>query len=194
MKVSPLLHWQVTCLDIDEHLFLVPYQRNPYFTEQKSLLCQLRDRLCQTNSIEYNHRIALYGTGGVGKTQIAIEYVHRYKRFYNGLYCVSATDKATLISGFQAIAIRTGCIQYTVDITPVDIAKFVLSWLREQDDWLLVIDNLDDVCVVDGYLPNSTTVGHTLITTRNPNSDGIPAAGIEIGVLCKDEAVDLLCL
>jgi len=84
--------------------------------------------------------------------------------------------------------------QSTVIIAPIDIAKFVVSWLREQDDWLLVIDNLVDVTVVDGYLPDSTTGGHTLITTRNPNSDGIPAAGIEIGVLSKDEAIDPLCL
>ena len=184
----------VTGLGIDEHSYIVRYQRNPYFTGREVLLCQLRDRLCQTNSREYNHRIALYGIAGVGKTQIAIEYLHRYERFYNGLYWVSATDQAMLISGFQVIATRTGCIQSTVDITPADIAKSVVSWLREQDDWLLVIDNLDDVTVVDGYLPDSTTGGHTLITTRNPNADGIPAAGIEIGVLSKDEAIDLLCL
>jgi len=36
-----------THLGIDEHLFIVPYQRNPYFTGREVLLCQLRDRLCQ---------------------------------------------------------------------------------------------------------------------------------------------------
>ena len=60
-------------------------------------------------------------------------------------------------------------------------------------DWLLILDNLDDITIADGYLPRLRTGGgHVLITTRNPNSLNIPAEGIQIEVHEPEEAKDLL--
>ena len=55
-----------------------------------------------------------------------------------------------------------------------------------------MIDNLDDVSAVDGFLPPATEGRYTLITTRNPNVLEIPAKGLEVGVLDMDDAVELL--
>jgi len=57
-----------------------------------------------------------------------------------------------------------------------------------------VIDNLDDISVVDGYLPHNMGTGHTLITTRDPTAISIPAEGLEVTVLQPDKAVELLGL
>jgi hypothetical protein len=62
------------------------------------------------------------------------------------------------------------------------VAKYVLNWLQQLTNWLLVIDNLDDVSVINGFLPSTDSNGHTLITTRNPNTEGIAAQGVEAGV------------
>jgi Cdc6-like AAA superfamily ATPase len=71
---------------------MIPYDRNPYFLGRDGLLRQLRQKLQETNPREYNHRIAIYGMGGVGKTQLAIEYVYRYEKDYDNIYWISAFD------------------------------------------------------------------------------------------------------
>ena len=171
---------------------MVPYERNPHFTGRDELLTQLSEKLYETKPKKFNHRIAIYGIGGVGKTQVVIEYVYRYKSQYDGIYWISASDQAALLSGFQEIGSRTGCVPTVIDRKLTEVAKAVLFWLRKQERWLLVIDNLDDISVADGYLPEIHEGGHTLITTRNPDSMKIPAQGVEIPVLGEEAAIELL--
>jgi len=56
------------------------------------------------------------------------------------------------------------------------------------------MDNMDDIDVALGYLPEMAKGGHTLITTRNPDHLTIPAEGLHIPTLDEDTAVDLLLL
>jgi tetratricopeptide (TPR) repeat protein len=173
--------------------FLMPYDRNPHFTGRDELLTELRDKLDEAKPKAYNHRVAVHGMGGVGKTQLAIEYVHRYKALYDGIFWISAVDNAELLSGFQEIGSIIGCVAAT-DLNLTERVKIVLSWLQQEESWLLIIDNLDDISVVDGYLPQIKKGGHTLITTRYPESWNIPAEGIETPVLGEETAIELLCL
>jgi tetratricopeptide (TPR) repeat protein len=169
----------------------MPYQRNPYFMGHDKLLKFLHRRLCRTKKRGYNNRVALYGLGGVGKTQTAIEYVYRNRKFYKGgVYWISGVDRGTLFAGFQEIAKTTNCMPITGD--PLDIVRGVLAWMKKQEPWLLVIDNLDDVSVVDQQLPEGSITQHTLITTRNSDVDSIPAEGMEVEVLSTNEAAELL--
>ena len=57
-----------------------------------------------------------------------------------------------------------------------------------------MIDNLDDISVAEGYLPSMEANGHLIITTRNPDYLQFPAEGIEIPILRREEAIDLLCV
>jgi tetratricopeptide (TPR) repeat protein len=149
--------------------------------------------LSHTLPKQFNHRVAISGLGGVGKTQLALEYVHAHKDNYRGVYWISGVNQATLLSGFQQIAKKTGCVRaMNLNANPSDTAKDVLGWLNEQENWLLVIDNLDDATVVEGYLPERSPGKHTLLTMRNPNAVEIPAEGLRVGVLDPDEAVELL--
>ena len=141
---------------------------------------------------KYNHRIALYGMGGIGKTQTALEYVYTNRDSYERIYWITAVDQASLLSGYQKIAIKAG-LKSLLNLKPVEIAEGVLSWLRKEQSWLLVIDNLDDINVATGFLPQNGPQKHTLITTRNPNSAGIPAEGLEVPLLDAADSIDLLC-
>jgi tetratricopeptide (TPR) repeat protein len=177
-----------------EGKFIVPYHRNPYFKGRSEFLTKLHNKLCETVPDNYNHRVALYGLGGVGKTQLALEYVHTHwqRKTYERVYWVSAVNQATLWAGLQEIGVQTHCVAVGTNPNPSQVAATVLRWLNEQDKWLLVIDNLDDVTVVDGYLPDAAPERHTLITTRNQHCDDIPAEGLEVGVLDVAEAMQLL--
>jgi tetratricopeptide (TPR) repeat protein len=161
-----------------------------HFTGREVLLAELRAKLHETVSKQWNHRVALYGLGGVGKTQLALQYVHSQRAHYEWVYWISGDSETALFSGFQEIAKQTNCCSADANIK--DVAKGVLSWLNQKEKFLLVIDNVDDVGVVDGYLPEISPGRHTLITTRNQYVGDIPAEGIEVGNLSLDDAIELL--
>ena len=172
--------------------FLIPYEKNEHFTGRRSLLAKLCETLCCTNPRRYNHRVALHGLGGVGKTQIALEYVHTHRALHDRVYWISGADQASLLSGYEEIGRRAGCIINRGDLTPSEVGKSVVSWLNREKGWLLVIDNVDDSAIVDGYLPERSPQRLTLLTTRNPNSDEFAAEPLEVDVLEKDDAINLL--
>src|SRR5579859_3952387 len=169
-----------------------PYERNPYFLGRDDLLIHLRQKLEETKPKQYNHRVAIFGMGGVGKTQVANEYIYRYEKHYNDIYWISATDESALLSGFEEIGSKTGCLGERTELTSMQVDKAVLSWLEMQANWLLIVDNLDVVSVAKGLLPKVDTGGHTLITTQNPNAKNIPAEGFEIPLLGQSDAINLL--
>ena len=75
-----------------------------------------------------------------------------------------------MLSGFQTIAKETQCVEIR-SLNPSEIAERVLNWLYKSKDWLLILDNLDDINIADGYIPRLRAGGgHVLITTRNPNN------------------------
>src|SRR5271154_1556983 len=190
LLVSQGLH--TTATPVPAEKFLVPYDENPHFVGREQLLKDIREKLLEVVPQKYNHRVALYGLGGVGKTQTALAYVYAHKSDYDAIYWITGVNQASLLSGFQEIAEGVGLLKGKADIQPTDVAKSVLSWLRTQESWLLVIDNLDDFSAVVGLLPPRDPKKHTLITTRNPNFLEIPAEGMEIGVLDPNDAIELL--
>ena len=55
-----------------------------------------------------------------------------------------------------------------------------------------MIDNLDDIRIANGLLPVNDSQRHTIITTRNPNTRGIPAEPLEVPLLDANDSIDLL--
>jgi tetratricopeptide (TPR) repeat protein len=130
--------------------------------------------------------------GGIGKTQTAIAYVHEYKSHYECIYWISAATEATLLAGFRDIATWSSCMPSSEGLEVKVLVGKVLSWFRMQDNWLLVIDNLDHIELIDGYLPERSATKHTLITTRNPDAKGIPARGLEVPLMSVNESIEML--
>src|SRR5271170_1348308 len=168
-------------------------QNNPHFIGRSNLLETLRDKLIDEKPRKFNHRVALYGMGGVGKTQVAIEYVVRYKTEYNAVFWITAKDHASLLQGFQDIAGVTKCVDNDA-MNAASVARETLTWLEKQSSWLLVLDNVDDISVVYGHLPDTIGEGHLLITTRDPNATGIPAEGLQVEVFDPETATDMFLL
>jgi hypothetical protein len=173
-----------------ENKFLVPYQANPRFIGRAQFLQTLKEKLSDVIPRHDNYRIALYGMGGIGKTQCALGYVYANRDVYDRIYWISAVNKSSLLSGYQDIAKAARLVFQNA--SPIEIANAVLSWLRQQQSWLLVIDNLDDIQVANGLLPENNSQNHTIITTRNPNAEGIPAEPLAVPLLDADDSIDLL--
>jgi len=182
---------------------MVPYERNQFFAGRDIFLKNLCDKFHTKNSAcRYYGRIALFGMGGIGKTQIALEFSYLSRRSYNRIYWISAVNQDALFDGYKRIAERAK-IPLVPDSKPIVIAEQVLSWLKSIENWLLIVDNLDDINVLSTQnlgepnlisilLPESGPGRHTLITTRNPNADHIPAQSLEVLLFDESDSVALL--
>jgi hypothetical protein len=100
-----------------------------------------------------------------------------------------------VFAGFQATAEGTQCVPGIKHFGLEDVAKRVLGWLNVQDNWLLVSHrHLDQIEMIDKYLPDRSPSRYTLITTRYSYCDHIPAEGLKVGELGVDDATKLLLL
>ena len=108
----------------------------------------------------------------------------------------------SLLDGYEKIGKRAN-IPIVPDSKPVAVAEQVLLWLKRTPNWLLVVDNLDDIDVlstqnlddpniINLLLPEPGPRQHTLITTRNPNADHIPAQAKEVPLFNETDSVALL--
>ncbi len=140
----------------------VPH-RNPFFTGREPLLAQLHQQL-QTTGITALAQAAIHGLGGIGKTQTAIEYAHRFRKHYRFVLCVAAEQEATLEAAYLSLARELGLAEAQADLATA--AQAVKAWLSREDGWLLVFDNADDPALLRAYLPVERTGGKVLLTSR----------------------------
>src|SRR5579864_8613875 len=75
----------------------LPFPPNPFFTGRESELLQMSRLFEQNERIAISQPISVSGLGGIGKTQLALEYAHRsYPDVYHSVFFVNAADKASL--------------------------------------------------------------------------------------------------
>ena len=167
----------------------IPITRNPYFTGRQQLLQSLHDNLSTARMAALTQAQALYGLGGVGKTQSAAEYAYRYGEEYTHVFWVLAATQDSLIADFVKLA-------QLLDLREKDqqdqqqIVTAVKRWLVAHEGWLLILDNADDLRQAHEFLPPSHK-GHVLFTTRAQASGAI-AASIEVEQLGLHDGALLL--
>jgi hypothetical protein len=104
--------------------------------------------------------------GGIGKTQIAGEYVHRNKDSYHLIFWINAADQPSLLASFETFAAITGYFPGQ-DLRAAQLLSRVVTWLEQQQSWLLVFDNLEDFRSIQIKIPDTGPKRHIIITTRN---------------------------
>jgi nucleoside phosphorylase len=166
--------------------------RNPNFTGRETLLAHLHSAL-QTGRETAVLPQALHGMGGVGKSQMAIEYVHRHSCDYDLIWWIPAEQPAQILTSLAELAQRLGL---PVSGRPTDTASAVREALSTGSvpykNWLLVFDNAEDVPEVRRYFPTGGA-GKILVTSRNPEW-GRVARAIEVDVFTRDESKEFLTL
>jgi hypothetical protein len=176
----------LTQLQIDESkfpCFIVPYEQNKYFYGRERTLAEIASVLCVPRDPPRMVSFALSGQGGIGKTQVAVELLHRHRRDFEAIFWVPAHDIEKLHQTFREIAISLGLVEpnSTESFDRSLTRSAVLSWLecpiksqqrggQQQTDkatWLIVYDNVDDPEVLHDFMPKGSC-GRVLITCRDP--------------------------
>jgi len=167
----------------------IPYPRNLFFTGHSELLLHLHTQLQHERAMALSQTLAISGLGGIGKTQIAIEYAFRYRQDYRAILWTRADTYEALVSGYVEIAEQLNLRQKD-EKDQGFVVKSVLQWLKTQTQWLLILDNADELAIVCEFLP-TTYDGHILLTTR-AQSMGRLAQRLEVKVMDQDVGALLL--
>jgi tetratricopeptide (TPR) repeat protein len=167
----------------------VPH-RNPFFTGRETVLSQLHEQL-QIQGLSALTQAAIHGLGGIGKTQIAIEYAHRFGAHYRFVLWAVAESAATLHTAYRFIARELGLVDARAELGSELPA--VNRWLSSENGWLLVFDNADDPALVRPFLPSTRMSGRVLLTSRARSfiSVGIKKA-LSVETLEPEDAVRFL--
>jgi tetratricopeptide (TPR) repeat protein len=161
--------------------------RNPKFSGRGELLEQLHARLQAGSAAAVVPTGAVHGLGGVGKTQLAIEYAHRFRSDYDLAWWIPAEQPTSATAALSKLARRLGVSQVT-DQTEMIAALFDL--LRGRDRWLLIYDNAERPDRLAALLPEGGG-GHLLVTSRW-SAWGAQAEPLQVNVLRRDEAIAFL--
>jgi tetratricopeptide (TPR) repeat protein len=161
--------------------------RNRTFTGRDELLNRLRSQLTGGTGPVAVVAGALYGLGGVGKTQLALEYAHRYGADYDVIWWIPSENPLTIPAMLARLGRRLGL---TLQGDQEELADLVLDALRARGRWLLVFDNAEQPEELARWLPGGGD-GHMLVTSRHP-AWGALTQPIRVDVLDRTDAVALL--
>jgi tetratricopeptide (TPR) repeat protein len=166
--------------------------RKPNFTGRAAELEQLRDNLL---SRQPPHVQVISGMGGIGKTEIATEYIHRNIDKYQIIWWIRAEHQDRVLDALVRLGQRLELRQTTTDSGRDRTVAAVLETLQSGawSNWLLVYDNAVNPLDLQKYMPASRPDGHIIITAREPNwPNYIIADSIKVSPFTDTESVSYL--
>ncbi|MBD1852490.1 tetratricopeptide repeat protein [Leptolyngbya sp. FACHB-711] len=185
--IAENIYYQQAAQPIEEPIsFNVPFPPNPYFTGRDALLMQLHEALQQRRAT------ALSGLGGIGKTQMAVEYAYHYfGKPYQWVFWVRADTELELSTDFGNLARALALPQQEAQETEKKI-EAVKRWFANHKDWLLIFDNADRPELLQKFRPQNPQ-GCILVTSRAPVLDAVGIAEVkQVLKLSRQESIALL--
>lgn len=158
---------------------------NPEFVGRSEELEAMRDLFLATEGL---CAWTLSGAAAMGKSEIAIEYAHRFTLDYDLQWWIPAENRRSVRDSLTELAAE---MKLPPGVERPQAALDALASGRTYTKWLLVYDDVDDVDALAGLLPVSGT-GHVIITTRAPTISS-PAAVSEISTFQSKDCITLLC-
>jgi tetratricopeptide (TPR) repeat protein len=167
--------------------FNVPFaSKGEAFVGRDGLREKIWESLSRSGRAAIGQAVSIKGIGGLGKTQLAVEYAHAYRhRYENGVFWLTADEDINI----QLIKIGENLSWISQFDTGFDQAELVRNRFRKLSDCLIIFDNVDERKAIENYLPESGAQAHILITSREKQSGFYQ---IELELLERDEARALL--
>jgi tetratricopeptide (TPR) repeat protein len=108
-----------------------------YFTGREQVLENIADAL------NHHGTAAFADTHGVGKSSVVIEFAYRNEKDYKHILFIRATNNEFNI--YVSDVLKDLGFALPEDAKPEERLAVLQKWLAENQDWLLMVDNVDDV-------------------------------------------------
>lgn len=172
----------------------IPF-RNPHFIGREEELAALRSHLLADSTALIGQPVqALYGLGGVGKTELAAEYAHRYRHEYDLVWWIRAEREEAITAAFIALGTRLELQEFRLAERDYSMGVVMNALVTGApfDRWLLIFDDAPNASVISRYLPRPSGHGHVIITSRDARWQVLQVDGIELTEFKVDETVEFL--
>ncbi|KAF2804621.1 uncharacterized protein BDZ99DRAFT_397743 [Mytilinidion resinicola] len=166
----------------------LPYTRNLHFHARQVELSRLEKDLQPGVLPGKLLVVGLHGTGGVGKTEIALEYAYRYQKYYDAVLWVTAETSVKLSGSFSSLSGQLGIVDQSVQSSHQRCEE-LKRWLGATSQrssrpcrWLIIYDNVETSTSLQPFWPTGSH-GAVILTSRNPAVSrhlGGPTAAIEV--------------
>jgi len=142
----------------------IPLSNDETFVGREDLLKQLADQFVAMEAGQRLLLSAVSGLGGVGKTTLAIQYLHHSKHPYELRVWFRAESATTLSADYRDFAIEKRLIEPGDKINIKELISLVKHYLEKHTGWLAVYDNVENYEDIKDYLPAKG--GHVIVSTR----------------------------
>lgn len=169
------------------YFFSVPYrEKGEQFVGQSGILDKVYAQLFKGKRMAIGQSASFIGLGGLGKTQVAVEYAYHNKSCYpNGVIWINADSD--IDSQLIEYSVRALWISQNADHKDkLEVAK---QRIKSYSDCLIIFDNVESTQSIAAYLPEPTAEPHIIITSRIEHP-GFPP--ITIDLLDETQSLELL--
>jgi hypothetical protein len=158
----------------------------PNFTGRREALASLHAALSAANS-----QAALVGSGGVGKSALAVQYAWENRERYAGVWRLEADTESSICIGLAQLGARfiPGMDEMPELAVAAQRALIFLEQTRAAKPWLLIYHNVANPKSLDGLTPRAGA--HVLMTSHVRDWSG-PAKPVPLGEFTPEEAVQYL--
>ena len=174
----------------------LPFHRNAVFNGRSTNLLQLADRLLPTVTADgLTKAVVITGMGGLGKTQLAIEYAYRYGRYYSGgVYWLNFAKAESVGAEIAAIGgeRRLGLFSETERLPLAQKLDIVKQAWQEPTPRLLIFDNCEDVDLAATWLPVSGGCSVILTSRHSQWPKAMPITPMPLMVLPRATSISFL--
>src|SRR6185437_15269133 len=162
--------------------------RLPDFTGREAWLGALHHALTTDDRAGV---VAIQGLLGVGKTQLAVEYAHRWARDYDLVWWIPCDSAESAYGAMADLTARLGLTEVSRLPGEGDFTELfdVLRRGQRYTRWLLVFDNANEPEEIRDLIPPMS--GHVLVTTRNSRWEA-SGSMVELDVFDRTESVEFL--
>jgi len=159
------------------------------FIGRQAELKQLHQQLTSNMTTVLVPTTALYGSGGIGKTQLALAYASLRRSEYELGWWVPAETRLSILASFSELAEALGLPEgLTSELLPRRIHEELIN----RENWLLIFDNAPDLASVVDFLPRAGR-GHVVVTSRSIAWRSV-ADLLPVDVMSSEDAVTLLTM